>query len=203
MKILISGFEPFGEESINPSWEAVKLLPSTIDDIELIKVEIPVVRYTAVKQLAALIEKELVDVVICVGQSGGSDAICVERVGINIDDYRIGDNDGNQPIDEIIIKGAPTAYFSNLPIKKMVHSITSKGISAKVSDSAGTYVCNHVLFSMCHLVNTKYPKMKAGFIHIPFVPNQVKDKPNTPSMELEKIVEALTCAIQCISHEDM
>lgn len=122
----------------------------------------------------------------------------MERIGINMDDCRIPDNDGQQIIDEPVFPNGPAAYFSNLPIKAMVARIQERQIPASVSNSAGTFVCNHVLYGVRHIIETKYPGKRSGFIHIPFLPQQVIDKKNMPSMSLDSIVEALTAAIEAI-----
>lgn len=198
MKILISGFQPFGGEAINPSIEAVKRLPKEIDAHEVIGIEIPVEQYTSLKVLEDAIKMYQPDVVICVGQAGGRSAISIERIGINVDDYRIADNAGNSPIDEAIIKDGPDAYFSTLPIKAIVSEIRKAGIPAEVSNSAGTYVCNHVMYGVSHMVKDK--NIRSGFVHIPFLPQQVSDKPQYASMTLDVIVEALTIMIQTTIH---
>ena len=198
MKILVSGFDPFGGEKINPAIESVKLLPDEIKGAKIIKVEIPTVARKGLKKLEEVIEIEKPDVVINVGQAGGRTDISVERVGINMDDFRIKDNEGNQPIDEKIAKDGPDAYLVTIPIKAMVQKMIENKIPASVSNTAGTFVCNHVCYGMAHLASTKYPNMRTGFIHIPFLPEQVVDKRNMPSMPLEMIAKGLEYAIEAI-----
>lgn len=198
MKILVSGFDPFGGEKINPAIESVKLLPDEIKGAKIIKLEIPTVIGKSLRKLEEVIEKEKPDVVINVGQAGGRQDITVERVGINVDDCRIKDNEGNQPIDEPVVKGGPDAYFVTLPIKAMVKNMTDNKVPASISNTAGTFICNHVTYGMAHLAKTKYPNMKTGFIHIPFLPEQVLDKRNMPSMTLDLIVKGLTHAIEAV-----
>ena len=198
MKILVSGFDPFGGEKINPAIESVKLLPDEIKGAKIIKVEIPTVARKSLKKLEEVIEIEKPDVVINVGQAGGRTDISVERVGINMDDFRIKDNEGNQPIDEKIAKDGPDAYLVTIPIKAMVQKMIENKIPASVSNTAGTFVCNHVCYGMAHLASTKYPNMRTGFVHIPFLPEQVVDKRNMPSMPLEMIAKGLECAIEAI-----
>lgn len=199
MKILVSGFDPFGGESINPSIEAVKRLPDSINGVEIIKLEIPTVVGKSIDVLTHAVEKHLPDVVLSVGQAGGRSDITVERIAINIDDCRIKDNEGNQPIDEPIVIDGPDAYFLTLPIKSIVSNLQSQGIPASVSNSAGTFICNHVAYGMAHLAKTKYTNMKTGFIHIPFIPEQVLNKSNMPSLSLDRIIKALEMVIQTIS----
>lgn len=198
MKILVSGFDPFGGEKINPAIESVKLLPDEIKGAKIIKLEIPTVIGKSLRKLEEVIEREKPDVVINVGQAGGRQDITVERVGINVDDCRIKDNEGNQPIDEPVVKGGPDAYFVTLPIKAMVKNMTDNKVPASISNTAGTFICNHVTYGMAHLAKTKYPNMKTGFIHIPFLPEQVLDKRNMPSMSLDLIVKGLTHAIEAV-----
>lgn len=198
MKILVTGFDPFGGEKINPAIEAVKRLPRSIHGAEIYQLEIPTVFHRSAAVMKAKIEEVKPDVILNVGQAGGRAGITVERVAINQDDARIPDNEGNQPIDEQIQKDGEAAYFSSLPIKAMVEAVKSSGIAASVSNSAGTFVCNHIMYQSLYLAHTCYKGVKAGFIHIPFLPEQVVDKPTMPSMNLGDIVKGLTEAIGAI-----
>ncbi|MBD3949580.1 pyroglutamyl-peptidase I [Tuanshanicoccus lijuaniae] len=199
MKILVTGFEPFGNEQMNPAIEAVKSLPETIDGAQVIKLEIPTVFHKSGEVLLAAIKEIQPDAIICVGQAGGRFAITPERVAINQDDASIKDNDGNQPIDQPIHPDGPPAYFSTLPIKAIVSAIQAAGIPAQVSNSAGTFVCNHLMYQARYYAE-RYLSDKAavGFIHVPFMPNQVVTKPNVASMELSTIVKALTIALEVV-----
>lgn len=198
MKVLVTGFDPFGGESINPAIETVKRLPDTIAGAEVIKLEIPTVCHKSLRVIDEAIAKFDPDVILSIGQAGGRPDITVERVGINVDDCRIPDNEGNQIIDEPVYPDGPAAYFVTIPIKAMVQKIQEKGIPASVSNTAGTFVCNHVTYGVCHLVATKYPGKRSGFIHIPFLPQQVTDKKNMPSMSQDVLVEGITAAIEAI-----
>lgn len=202
MKILVTGFEPFGGEKINPSIETVKLLPDEIGGAEIIKIEIPTVYGKSIAAIEEKIEAVNPDVILSIGQAGGASVIRVERVGINVDDARIPDNAGNQPIDEPIYADGPDAYFSTLPIKAMVEKIKAVDVSAEVSNTAGTFICNHVLYGVRYLCEQKYPEKKSGFIHIPFLPEQVEDKPDMPSMSQEDMVKGITAAIEAIVEND-
>ena len=202
MKILVSGFDPFGGEKINPAIEAVKLLSDEIKGNEVIKIEIPTVIGKSVDKLKEKIAEVKPDVVISVGQAGGREDITVERVAINVDDCRIKDNEGNQPIDEKIAEDGPDAYLLTLPIKAMVENIKSANIPASVSNTAGTFICNHVAYGMAHVRATEYPNMRTGFIHIPFLPEQVLNKPHTASMNLDTIAKALEKAIEAVIDND-
>ena len=150
MKILVTGFDPFGGEPVNPSIETVKRLPDMIAGAEIIKLEIPTVCHKSLKVIDRAISQYEPDVILSIGQAGGRADITVERVGINIDDGPIPDNEGNQIIDEPVAKDGPAAYFVTVPVKAMVQRIRSKDIPASVSNTAGTFVCNHVTYGVCH-----------------------------------------------------
>lgn len=202
MKVLITGFDAFGGESINPALEAVKLLPENISGAEVIKLEIPTVFRKSLAKIEEAIEKHNPDIVISVGQAGGRFGVTPERVAINIDDARIEDNEGNQPLDIAIYEDGEPAYFSNLPIKAMVNEIKEGGLPASVSNTAGTFVCNHVMYGLLYLVDKKYPNMKAGFIHVPYIPAQVVDKAEKPSMSIVDISKALELSIKAAVEND-
>lgn len=198
-KILVTGFDPFGTDKINPAIESVKLLPDEIKGVKIVKLEIPTIRYKSIDKVEEAIIKEDPDMILSVGQAGGRFDISVERVGINVDDFRIGDNDGNQPVDEKIYEDGEPAYFSQLPIKAMVENIRAHGIPASVSNTAGTFVCNHILYGVRYLVDKKFPGKKSGFMHIPFMSEQVVERPNTtPSMDLHVMAKALEYAIEAM-----
>ncbi len=204
MKILVTGFDPFGGESVNPALETVKSLPDTIAGAKIIKLKVPTVRYQSLQVIADAIAIHDPDVVLSIGQAGGRSDITVERIGINVDDFSIADNAGNMPADDPICPDGPDARFVTLPIKAMVEKIRKKKIPASVSNSAGTFVCNHVTYGVCQLLATKYPGKKSGFIHIPYLPSQVVEKKNTPSMSLELLTEGITAAICAIvEQQDM
>lgn len=202
MKILITGFDPFGGESINPAYEAVKLLPDSIGECEIIKLEVPTVFGKAFDTVEMAVEEHSPDAVICVGQAGGRTGITLERVAINLIDARIPDNEGNQPIDQPIIQGGANAYFAQLPVKVMVNSMLDCGIQASVSYTAGTFVCNELMYRLLNLIDKKYPEMRGGFIHVPYLPEQVTNLPDgTPSMSAEDIARGLESAIKSFNHE--
>lgn len=196
MKVLVTGFDPFGGEKVNPAYETVKRLDDEIEGAEIVKLELPTVFRKSIHILEEALEKEKPDIVICVGQRGGADKINLERVAINISDARIPDNEGNQPVDEPIFDDGNNAYFSKLPIKAIVEELNKNKIPAEISNSAGTYVCNHIMYGLLYNIDKKYSNIIGGFIHIPFIPEQVIDKRKTPSMSLEYMVEALTIAIK-------
>ena len=198
MKILVTGFDPFGGEKVNPALEAVKSLPSEIHGAEIHWVGIPTVFYRSAEVLEAEIERYQPDAVLCIGQAGGRASLTPERVAINQDDARIPDNQGNQPIDIPIRLDGQAAYFSTLPIKAMVQAIKEEGLPATVSNTAGTFVCNHLMYQALYLADKKFPHMRAGFMHIPYMTEQVINKPNTASMSLTDIVRGIEAAIGAI-----
>ncbi|MSU00096.1 pyroglutamyl-peptidase I [Tissierella pigra] len=196
MKVLITGFDPFGGEKINPAYEAIKGLADNIGGAEIIKKEIPTVFKKSIVELEKTIEEEKPDIVICVGQAGGRHDITLERVAINIDDARIPDNEGNQPIDKKVFEDGENAYFTSVPIKAMTQEIREGEVPASISNTAGTFVCNHIMYGLLYLIDKKFPNLSGGFIHVPFLPEQVLDKGNVPSMSTENITKALRLAIE-------
>jgi pyroglutamyl-peptidase len=195
-KVLLTGFDPFGGEQVNPAWEAVKCFADkAYADVDVAIQMIPTVFHKSIQTLEEGIERERPDIVICVGQAGGRTDITIERVAINIDDARIPDNEGNQPVDVPIVKGGPVAYWSTLPIKAIVHRLRQAGIPASVSQTAGTFVCNHLFYGLAHMLATKYPGVRGGFIHIPYLPKQAALLPNMPSMGVATVVQGLEIAI--------
>ena len=198
MKILVTGFDPFGGEKVNPALEAVKSLPSVIYGAEIRWVEIPTVFYQSAEVLETEIVRYQPDVVLCIGQAGGRASLTPERVAINQDDARIPDNQRNQPIDTPIRLDGEAAYFSTLPIKAMVQAINEVGLPATVSNTAGTFVCNHLMYQALYLADKKFSHMRAGFMHIPYMTEQVINKPNTASMNLADIVKGIEAAIGAI-----
>ena len=188
-KLLITGFDPFGGESVNPSWEAVRALPDQVGDHLLCKLQIPTVFGAAAQRVldqAAVWEP---DVILCVGQAGGRAAVTPERIAVNIRDARIADNAGNQPQGEFVAGDGPAAYFSTVPVMKMAENICAAQIPATVSNSAGAFVCNDTLYSLLH--HYADTPVKIGFIHIPYLPEQ-----GSPSLPLESSVAALIAAIK-------
>ena len=200
MKILITGFDPFDKEKINPAYEAVKLLPDKIGSCDIIKLEIPTVFGKGAAEMEKAIGSCHPDCVICIGQAGGRSCISIEKVAINFVDARIADNEGNQPINTAIIPDGDTAYFATIPVRAMVENVRSHGIPANLSFTAGTFVCNEVMYRLLHLTNTKYHNIKGGFIHVPYTTQQAANKPDgTPSMDVETIAKGLEYAILAIA----
>lgn len=199
MKILVTGFDPFAGEKINPSIEAVKLLPAQLAGAQIIKLEVP----TEFNRCAEVVKKAIIDqqpdAVLCVGQAGGRAEITPERVAINLNDGAIPDNAGYQPQEEPIQPTGPAAFFTQLPIKAEAAAIRQTGLPARISNSAGTYVCNHLFYQVEYLREQEFPNIQAGFIHIPYLPEQVVNKPGQPSMSLANCVKGLTAAILAIA----
>ncbi|MGX7091692.1 pyroglutamyl-peptidase I [Hutsoniella sourekii] len=198
MKILITGFDPFGGEAINPAIEAVKRLPDTIAGAEIIKVEIPTVFHKSAEVMRDKVRQHQPDVIINIGQAGGRTGITPERVAINQDDARIEDNEGNQPIDVVIQEDGENAYFSSLPIKAMVEAIHQAGLPASVSNTAGTFVCNHIMYQTLYLIDKEFPHVLGGFVHIPYMMQQVVDKPDQAAMNLDDIARGLEAAVEAV-----
>lgn len=190
-KLLITGFDPFDGASVNPSWEAVKLLPEQIGGYELCKLQIPTVFGLAAATVLEKAAEVQPDVIISVGQAGGRAAVTPERIGINVRDARISDNAGISPKDEIIAPDGPDGLFSSLPVKAMISAIQDAGLPAAISNTAGTFVCNDVLYSLLH----RYAGtgVRCGFIHVPYLPEQ-----GSPSLTLEQTVQALTAALSVL-----
>lgn len=196
-KVLLSGFEPFGSESVNPALEVIKeLAKEEMENVELIILQLPVVFRKAFEILITKINDNVPDLILSIGQSGGSAGILVEKVGININNAKIPDNEGNKPIDKLITREGPAAYFTTIDIRKSVNNLKKAGIPVAVSYSAGTYVCNDLIYGVLHYLNTSNINLKYGFIHVPFLPQQVTIKKQVvPSMSLSIIKEAIKILI--------
>ena len=186
--LLITGFDPFGGQRINPSWEAVKLLPEEIGNFRLHKLMIPTVFGEAAESVLSVAKELRPDVILSVGQAGGRDAITPERIGINLRSASLPDNAGNQPAQEPVIEGGPDGIFSTLPVEEMVKAIRAAGDPASVSNTAGTFVCNDVLYTLLH--HYAGTSTRVGFVHLPYLPEQ-----GEPNLPLEAMVKALTAAI--------
>lgn len=200
--VLLTGFEPFDGETVNPSWEVVKQLDGTmIAGQPVIARQLPCVFGEALSVLYAAIEDLQPRLVIAVGQAGGRVDISVERVAINVDDARIPDNKGQQPVDTPIVDGGPAAWFSTLPIKAIVSALRDRGIPASVSQTAGTFVCNHVMYGLLHQLQGKRGQ-KGGFIHIPYLPEQAAAHPGQASMSVATVRAALETAIAVALEQD-
>lgn len=203
MKLLLTAFDPFGGEPINPALEAVKLVADQIGDVQVVKQEVPTVFRKSIETVQAAMEREKPDVVLCIGQAGGRFDLTPERVAINCDDARIKDNEGNQPIDQPIFADGAPAYFATIPIKAMAAAIREAGIPASVSNTAGTFVCNHLMYGVLYTLSKQYPGVRGGFMHVPFVPSQAVNRPTpVPAMSMADIAKGIEAAIAAIAAND-
>lgn len=197
LKVLVTGFDPFGGERVNPAFQAVQRLGDEIGGAAVVKLELPTVFGLAGERLEAAIEAHRPGLVLCVGQAGGSAALTVERLAVNLQDASLPDNAGNCPVDEPVRPGGPAAYFSTLPVKEIVAALRANGIPAALSYSAGTYVCNSLMYTLLDLAARKYPHMRGGFLHVPYSPEQAAQKPaGTPSMDPNQVSRGLALAIR-------
>lgn len=198
IRILLTGFEPFDKDSVNPSWEVARALDGeVIAGGTVHAVQMPCVFGDAIHALDQALTELQPTLVICLGFAGGRSEITPERVAINIDDARIPDNAGKQPVDEAVIANAPAAYFSTLPIKAMVRNLREAGVPASVSNTAGTFVCNHIFYALMHRLSRRgAPGMRGGFIHTPVVPGQLASQPGMAlDLQIKGIREAIRTAM--------
>ncbi len=204
--VLVTGFQPFGGQEINPSWLAVSQLPEEIDHTPIHRAELPVKWFAVLERLEALAEQYRPHILLLTGQAGGRDVLCLERVGINLCEAKGADNDGLVLQDTPIYPEGPAAYFSNLPYQRMKQALDEAGIPNRYSFSAGAYLCNHVLYGGLHLCATRFPEMKVLFLHVPYLPQQAQAVTQTqaedaggagpgkavpPSMPLETITRGM------------
>jgi pyroglutamyl-peptidase len=196
---LVTGFDPFGGSKTNPSWHAVHALNGrTIAGRKVIGAEIPTVFNLSLDRMAQLLVEHQPELVIVTGQAAGRSAISLERVAINVNDARIPDNAGAKPIDTPVVKDGPAGYFTKLPIKAMLKALLDNAVNAEVSQTAGTFVCNHVFYGLMHLLaQPQWQGVRGGMIHVPWLPEQ-----GQPSMRLEEIVRGLELAIDCALNTD-
>ena len=192
--ILLTGFEPFGGESVNPSWEIARALDGWACEGRTVRaVQLPCAFGDALRTLDEALAAHAPELVVCLGQAGSRTEISIERVAINVDDARIPDNLGRQPVDTAIVAGGPAPYFSTLPIKALARDARAAGVAASVSNTAGTFVCNHVFYALMHRLATTpaLARARGGFVHVPYTPEQVATKPGTPSMPLSAQVDGI------------
>ncbi|MEZ3499932.1 pyroglutamyl-peptidase I [Pantoea sp. KPR_PJ] len=201
--VLVTAFEPFGGESINPSWEAVRALEGKeTGGARIVARQLPVVFSDVLGVLYAAMDEVEPDLILSVGQAGGRSDITVERIGINVDDARIADNAGQQPVDEPIVADGPAGYFSTLPIKAIVAAVRAAGIPASVSQTAGTFTCNRVMYGLLHRLHSQGNRVRGGFVHIPYLPEQAAQHPGAPSMSRDNVMQALEIAIRVSLESD-
>lgn len=204
--VLLTAFESFGGERLNPSWEAVRDFDGKmLAGVRVVVRQLPVVFATCGAVLTDALTTLQPDGILCVGQAGGRCDITLERVAINIHDARIPDNQQQQPVDEPVVAGGPAAYFATLPIKAIVASLREAGIPASVSQTAGTFTCNSVMYSLLHWLHTHGSPARGGFMHIPWMPQQAVNHPGAPSMSVSSVTQALEIAIQVMmnTHDDI
>lgn len=194
MNILLTGFEPFGGEAINPAWEIARALDGeTLGPARIVARKLPCVFGQSLRVLDEALAELQPGLVLALGQAGGRSDLSLERVAINVDDARIADNAGGQPIDMPVLAGGPAAYFSTLPIKAIVHGLRAAGLPASVSQSAGTFVCNHVFYGLQHRLAGS--GVRSGFLHIPYLPEQAARSNGQPSMALASMIEGVRLSL--------
>lgn len=205
MKVLVTGFEPFGGERLNPSQEAINRLPASLGALRIATQLLPAAYAPSLGLLYEAIQREDPDIVLCTGEAGSRLDLTPERVAINIQDARILDNAGDQPIDAPVAPGGPAAYFTTLPIKAAVHAMREAGLPASVSNSAGTFVCNHVFYGLMHFAATRGARFRGGFMHLPYLPAQAAHHPKSPSMALDCIVRGIeiTLSVSAATTQDL
>ena len=202
-RVLLTGFEPFGGEKVNPSGLAVAAVAAAPPPgLEVSAARLSCVFGQAVEELEAAIDRTRPELVLCVGQAGGRADLTVERVAVNLDDARIPDNAGRQPVDQPIAEDRPAAYFSGLPVKRCVAAARAAGVPASVSQTAGTFLCNHVFYALMHLIATRRPGLRGGFVHVPYAPEQVVDR-SAPSLPVTVAADGLRAVLTAAaSHRD-
>jgi pyroglutamyl-peptidase len=197
--LLVTGFEPFGGESVNPSWEIARSLDRWVCEGHVVRsARLPCVFGDALRSLDEALAAHRPELVVCLGQAGGRAEISIERAALNVDDARIPDNLGRQPIDAAVVPGGPAAYFSTLPIKAVARALREAGIAATVSNTAGTFVCNHVFYALMHRLATApaLARARGGFVHVPFTPEQTGGKPGVATMALATQIDGIRHALR-------
>lgn len=195
-RVLLTGFDPFGGESINPAWEVVKKISGEeLEGITIQTEQLPTVFNEAIHEAILAIDKDRPDIIVALGQAGGRPDISVERVALNINDASLPDNKQQMPQDTLVVEGGPAAYFSTLPIRTMVEAMRDAGIPARISNTAGTFVCNHTMYGILHYISERQLPIRAGFIHIPYLPEQAVHHQGAPSMGLGDVTLALRVAL--------
>ena len=199
MKLLVTAFEPFGGEKLNSAQEALRSVPDQINGAEIVKACLPVVFGRSMEMLREVIRREKPDAVLCLGQAGGRSALTPERIAINLNDARLPDNDGQQPVDELIFPDGPDAYFTTLPVKSMVNAIRDAGLPAEVSNSAGTYVCNQLIYGLMYFISHEFPAVRGGFLHLPYLDVQAAEHPGDPGLPCQDLTRGIIAAIKAIT----
>ena len=204
--VLVTGFEPFDKAALNPSWEIARALDGRVlaGGARVVAVQLPCVFGDALAALDAALAQHQPTVVIALGLAGGRTALSIERVAINVDDARIADNAGKQPIDAAVVAQAPVAYFARLPIKHAVDAVRKAGVPAEVSNTAGTFVCNHVFYGLMHRLHTvpALAQVRGGFVHVPYLPEMAAALPGAPSMDLATQVRGMEALLNAVLAHD-
>jgi len=194
MRVLVTGFDPFGGERVNASLEAVRRLPARIGALEIATATLPTSYSRSLPALEAAIARARPELVLCVGQAGERAALCVERVAVNVQDARIPDNDGAQPADTPVVAGGPAAYLATLPVRAAIAALHAEALPAELSMSAGTFVCNHVFYGLMHLAATRGHAFRGGFLHVPCLPQQAPA--GAPTLALDEIVRGVRIVLE-------
>lgn len=202
MRILVTAFDPFGGETRNPAQEVLARLPQVIGGADIIPLVVPTVFWQSLDVALDAIRVHRPDAVVCLGQAGGRNGITVERVAINWMDASIADNAGQQPVDERIDAAGPDAYFATLPVRAMVNAMREGGFRANISLSAGAFVCNHLMYGVLHFLAQQHLPVQAGFVHLPYLPEQAEGKQGVPCMPLEDMVRAIVLGITVLAAAD-
>jgi pyroglutamyl-peptidase len=197
-RVLVTGFDPFDSDPVNPSWEVARALQGwTCEDAVVRAVQLPCEFGVAIARLDEALADWQPRLIVGLGLAGGRAECSPERVAINVDDARIPDNGGRRPVDAPVVPGGPAAYFSTLPIKAIVHALRAAKLPASVSNTAGTFVCNHVFYALMHRLATRpeLAEARGGFVHLPYLPEQAARHSGAPSMALETQVAALRVVV--------
>ena len=202
MKALVTGFDPFGGETVNPSLEAIRRLAPQLGALRVVTQRLPAEFGASLPMLFAAIERENPDIVLCLGEAGSRTELSPERVAINVQDARIRDNAGDQPVDLPVVPGGPAAYFTTLPIKAATAAMRAAGVPVAVSNTAGTFVCNHVFYGLMHYAATRRARFRGGFMHVPYLPEQAAFHPKAPSMAVETILRGVEITLDVCVHTE-
>jgi pyroglutamyl-peptidase len=199
--VLVTGFEPFGGEAVNPSWEAAALVSSTVAGTRLERVLVPTTYEGGIETVTAAIDRYQPTAVLMVGQAGGRTELSIERIAINLDDTQAPDNAGVVREGTAIVADGPCAYMASLPLREMTARLHEAGVPAAISNTAGLFVCNHLFYGVLHYLAVQQLNITAGFVHVPFLPQQVTSRPGTPSMSLAEIVAGLSVIVDVLARQ--
>ncbi len=198
MKLLLTAFEPFGGDTVNSTQEILKMIPGTINGAGIVSVCLPVVFGRSVDLLREMIEQERPDAVLCLGQAGGRPVLTPERIAINLEDASLPDNAGQQPVDQAVFPEGPDAFFSTLPVREMTEAIRKEGLPAELSNSAGTFVCNQLMYGLLYLLEREFPGVRGGFLHLPYLKEQADAHPGSFGLTREELARGVIAAIRSV-----